>query len=132
MKGSVVTKDNLTFKHGQLWEVRCPLCSVPIRKMVPSDEHQETKKINGKIVVFQRLVFACLSNYREVLVEAGGGPGDDFITSAHVMCMCAECAADLTMEQAQALHDKDMREFKAPMGKAVNRVAKVDTQIGMV
>lgn len=127
-----MTQDNVTYKHGQVWEVRCPLCNTPIRKMVPSDKHQETQKINGKLVVFQRLVFACLPNYREVLLDVGGGPGDNFISNGHVTGMCSSCATTLTVENAQAVHDRDMRDLLLPKGKAVNEVVKVDMQIGAV
>lgn len=108
------------------------MCSVPIRKMIPSDEHQETQKLNGKLVVFQRLVLACLPNYREVLVSTGGGPGDNYVLNGHVMALCDTCAHGLTPEKAQALHDEDMHEFGVPVHAAVNEVVKIDTQIGAV
>lgn len=116
-------RDNVTYKHGGIVEVRCRGCEAVIRKLIPDDTHRETKKINGKSVVFERLVLACLPNYREVLMACADG-------SAHVACMCASCAEGLTPASAQAHHDLDMKDLKldkhpTTRGRQVEFVAKV-------
>lgn len=129
MKGSdEMQRDNITYKHGGIWEVRCRGCDTPIRKMIADDAHRETKKINGQNVVFERLVLACLPNYREVLVECGGGPGDNFLLSAHVACMCETCATALTVEKAQAHYDLDLDDLQLPKA-AVNEVVNIALHI---
>jgi hypothetical protein len=122
-------RDNVTYKHGGIWEVRCRVCGTPIRSMVADDTHRETKKVNGQTVVFERLVLACLPNYREVLMDCGGGPGDNFVASGHVACLCDQHASELTTEQAQAIHDLDMAELKIDTKRAVNHIVAVDLLI---
>lgn len=116
-------RDNVTYKHGGIYEVRCRDCGTPIRKMIADDAHREMKVINGERVVFERLVLACLPAYREVLLACDDG-------SAHVACICAECASALTPEKAQELHDLDMKDIglgkHEKYGKrTVTRVARV-------
>lgn len=106
MKGlGEMQRDHVTYKHGGIVEVRCRGCGTPIRGLVADDAHREVKKINGQNVVYERLVLACLPNYREVLMACCDG-------SAHVACMCASCAEKLTPEMAQEHHDLDMEDLQ--------------------
>ena len=124
--------ENTTWKNGNLTEVRCRGCGTLIRALVPDDAFREVKVINGQRVVHERLVLACLPQYREVLLECGGGPGDNFVKSGHVACMCAGCAAEATLGALQEHHDHDMRDLSQPLGRAVNRAVAVAPLIGVV
>lgn len=124
-------RENVTYKHGAIWELRCRGCGAVIGSHVPDDTHRETKVINGKAVTFERLIFARNNRYREVLMDCDGGPGGNYKPSAHVACMCEGCAATATPEQLQAHHDLDMEDLKLPK-RTVNGIARVERHIGAV
>lgn len=126
-------RDNVTFKHGALWELRCRGCATVIGSHIPDDGHRETKVINGKPIVFERLIFARHANYREVLMDCDGGAGGDYRPSAHVACMCVKCAEAATVEQLQAHHDLDMEELGLHKeGRTVNGAREVALHISAV
>lgn len=95
-----MTEKYITYEHGVIWEVRCPCCNVPIRKMVVAERPLATEKINNQLVTKEHLVLACLPNYREVLMAMGDG-------SFHVSPMCEACANDLTIEKVEQAASAD-------------------------
>jgi hypothetical protein len=92
--------EHIVYKHGVIWEVHCPVCNTLIRSMVADDNPLESELINGKVVVRERMVLACLPSYREVKMAMADG-------TFHIAPMCAECAGDLTLGKVTIAADKD-------------------------
>lgn len=116
-------RDNVTYKNGGIWEIRCRECGTPIRTMIEAD--RPLRKVGGQGVKF--LTLGCLPIYREVLMECDDG-------SAHVACMCEGCASTATLTQLQEHHDLDVAEMglAEQCKRTVTRIAKVAPYIGAV
>lgn len=100
-KSYVVTQGEATT------EVRCKGCGVVIRKLIPVESFGAVERINGQVIVRERLLLTCLPNYREVMVEF-----DD--STKHVTCLCDQCAQkmdDATF--AQNIYHQDLDQFEA-------------------
>lgn len=100
MKGRDEVADYVTYKHGTIWEVRCPVCATPIRTMVLDDKPFENEMVNGKVVIRQGMVLACLPNYREVKMAMSDG-------TFHISPMCKTCTDNLTIEKVQVAAQGD-------------------------
>lgn len=101
---------HIIYKHGQIWKVNCPCCGTTIRHMIPDDSMSVSEHANGKVVVRERLVLACLPNYREVLMQMDDG-------SKHVAPMCAQCVdEDGALEKACAA-DAEVIGNRRPLKK---------------
>jgi hypothetical protein len=118
----------ITEKHGQIWEVRCKKCGVPIRGMRPDDTWTEKSRIGSQTIVRERLVLACYANYREVLIEMDDG-------SRHVTCLCETCANNVTMDELgeiTAIDDARLNK-DVPANQKKSRspvaIAKIDSQV---
>ena len=117
--------DNLEYRDGTLVGVKCRGCGVPIRKMVPDDSNREIKRVGNQTIVYERMVLACLPNYREVLMTFADG-------SAHVACMCENCSKTYDNKQMQQHHDEDMAEMGVKQKREFDVVAKVANHISAV
>lgn len=85
-------------------EVSCKCCGVPIRKLIPDDRFAESRNINGRNVVCERLVLSTLPNYVEVMIYFDDG-------SKHVTFMCEEDSKKLTNDQLEWLYCADLNEW---------------------
>lgn len=89
-ENAVTTTPNyVTFKDGNITEVRCKVCSVPIRKLVASEQNEEVIRVGSRTIIRERVILSSLPNYREVLLKCDDG-------SAHVTPVCGECAPKLS------------------------------------
>jgi len=84
--------------------VYCKMCGCKIKSLIPDDRFEESKTINGKIVIFQRLILAETSNYREILIEFDDG-------SAHVTCACNSCIAKMQSADLEEIYATDMDDW---------------------
>lgn len=86
--------------HG-IEAVHCKECGRPIKGLVVDDRFSETRIINGKTIVFQRLVLAELPGYSEIEIEFDDG-------SRHITHVCKGCLPKLTPNDLDALYEADM------------------------
>lgn len=100
--GATVHKDYLTFKHGQLWEVRCKGCGAPIKKMMAADNELITD-VDGQRTRVRRMVLMALGSYREIEIAFSDG-------SKHITCLCADCVETVDLQQ---IHDADMEQLRS-------------------
>jgi hypothetical protein len=86
-------------------EVACKGCGAQIRGLVAAEQAGEITKRGNKTVIRERVVLACLPNYREVLLQASDG-------SRHVTCMCDQCASKLSDPVlAEAVYCMDLEQW---------------------
>lgn len=121
-------------EDGVITEIRCKGCGVVIRKLIPSDSHGTVERINGKIVVRERLILACLPNYREVAMEFEDG-------TKHVTCLCDQCAEKMgDPEVVRKVYHQDLDQFESEgavhrhgeRNRKFHRLLKVAPQIGVL
>jgi len=90
---------------GAMSEVVCKLCGTPIRALVPAEGEPEVVRYKDRTVVKERVILACLPNYREV--ELLGSDG-----STHTTCVCDTCAPKLADPVvAEATYCMDMEQW---------------------
>lgn len=85
-------------------EVLCKECGTPVRGLVVHPGHQERRSINGKMVIFERMVLATFPLYTEVTIDFNDG-------SHHVTVSCADCAKNLTLADIEWHYATDMLEM---------------------
>lgn len=85
-------------------EVLCKQCGTPVRGFVIHPDHQERRSINGKEVVFERLVMATFPTYTEITIDFDDG-------SHHVTVTCDECAKKTTLADLEWHYATDMLEM---------------------
>ena len=106
MAGNKIKKFNhLKKSHGVLEELFCKVCGTTIGSLIVSDRFRESKVINGKIVIFERLVFAQTPMYKDVTLEMDNG-------SAHATHLCKGCAEKpLDEDTLEAIYAADLQEW---------------------
>lgn len=85
-------------------EVICKECGTPLRGLVPDPTRRERRTVNGKEVVFERLVMATFPEYTEITMDFDDG-------SHHVTVACKSCADKLKLEDMEWHYATDMLEM---------------------
>lgn len=125
-KSIATTPDYVISVRGNISEILCKVCGVTIRKLIPSDEYGEVLRHGSRTIVRERLVLACLPNYREVKLAFNDG-------SSHVTCVCADCALKLSdpgiREEVYAM---DLQQWASEGDVADVLVSRNPTALGEV
>lgn len=85
-------------------EVRCKCCGDPVRKLIPHEDFSETRIVDGRPVIVQRLMLGTLPNYTEIRIEFDDG-------SRHVTLACDCCAGKFTLDDLEWLYCYDLAEW---------------------
>lgn len=85
---TLLSPDYITRDQHGIKEVRCKICSTPIRNMVPHDTPRETRVIGDKTIVHHHMVLGTNANYREVTLLVKDEEGH---RNNHVTPLCATC-----------------------------------------
>lgn len=104
-----VKADYVKYGTAGIEEINCKLCGQHLRELRPDNRFREKRNINGKDVIVERLVLATTPFYNEVAIFFDDG-------SRHVTILCNECAAALTMDQANAVYVMDMDVLQKEAG----------------
>ena len=99
--GKVSIPDYVKFSRFGIDQVLCKCCGCVIKGTVIRDDWTETRMINGKPVIFQRLALAQLAEYAEVEILFDDG-------SRHVTCCCVHCSEHLTPDHLEHIYCCDM------------------------
>ena len=102
--------DHVKFSKYGIDQVLCKCCGAAIKGTVVSDEWAETRIINGKTVVFQRLVQAELAGYAEIEILFNDG-------SKHITHCCAACISHITVDHLEDMYCCDMETWQAEAGR---------------
>ena len=84
--------------------IACRDCGAMISGLVEDERFEDHRTINGRLVIFKRLVFARFANYGECTLECDDG-------SAHVTHGCRDCLAALTAADLEAWYAADLAEM---------------------
>lgn len=84
-----LAEDYVKFDRGNIVEVLCKVCGKTIRKMIPMDDAPEVVRRGSQTIIREKMVLACLPNYREVKVLFADG-------SSHVTPVCVDDAGKLS------------------------------------
>jgi hypothetical protein len=86
--------------------VLCKGCGAPIRGLVEDERFEDVRRLDGgRVVVYKKLVFACLPNYGERTIEFDDG-------SRHVTNGCLGCLNKLTDADLEAWYASDLAELE--------------------
>jgi hypothetical protein len=85
-------------------EVKCKLCGVLLKKLVPLPDLGQEEVINGKTVVTQPVALRETNNYAEITIAFDDG-------SAHTTMTCKSCVPGLDNEKLELLYAADMNQF---------------------
>jgi len=85
-------------------EVKCKLCGVLLKKLVPLLDLGQEEVINGKTVITQPVALRETNNYAEITIAFDDG-------SAHTTMTCKSCISGLDNEKLELLYAADMNQF---------------------
>lgn len=105
----------VSYEHGRVIEVRCPVCGNPIRVMATGNVHS-SRKIGNQVIVERHVELVCLPNYREYHAEMVDPAGN---LSKHVQGICSVCADRLTVDIANEIYQADPGTQDNPMAMRI-------------
>lgn len=85
--------------------VLCKVCRRRIRGMVEDPRFEYSQTLNGKTVVYKKLILGTFANYCEIRIKFDDGTSHD--TGA-----CKECANIITDEQLEAIYMADLEQWR--------------------
>lgn len=84
--------------------VLCKLCGVKIRGLVEDEKFERTERKNDKTIVYKKLVYTPLSNYREIRILMKDG-------SSHVTNLCSACVNELDIDRLLVVYIMDLDQM---------------------
>lgn len=87
---------------GAIEEIRCKICGARIMGFVEDERFEESRLVNGQMVMYKKLVPAYLPGFAQIRLIF-----DD--NSAHITHMCSACVAELNEEKLELIYASDMK-----------------------